>query len=105
MRVVDFHKVHPRFDRPLDRCDPGLLELLDLGLGHGLGRGELVVEWNVAWAFDIIRPPSDGLGGRVRHTEPGRHGAGFAACVRELDSDDLVLTMYELYHSTQWLDL
>lgn len=105
MRIVDFHKVHASFQRPLHRRHPVLLELFNVGLGHRLRRGKLVVERNVAGPLHIVRPATHCLGRHVRHTEPGRHRACLATGMGHLNPNDLVLAVHELHHAAEGLDL
>ena len=105
MGVMDLDEIRPRAHSPLHSRNPRGFEFLDISLCHGPWGRAVVGEGLVAGTLHCVRPSADVLGCGVVTGQPGCHGAGFPARVRDLHADELALAVREFDDPAQGLGL
>jgi len=95
--IVDLDGVETDVEGALDGVGVRLLEALDVVQRHLARVRVLLVPWDRGRGDHIVRPAVEVLACDLAARQPRRHGAGFAAGVRELDHDLLVLRVRELH--------
>ena len=105
MGILDLHNVEPGRQCTFEARHPRALEVLNVGLGHFLRLGVLLVVRDRTGSIHIIRPTIYIFVGDISPAEPRRDGAGFPTRVRQLNADILTLAMSKLDNSLEWRDL
>jgi hypothetical protein len=102
---VDLNSVETSFQSTLHRRGKSSLEVLDVLRSHLLRFRVQVVPGDCARGIDIVWPAVQVFASNSARREPGRHSAGFSACVTQLDHHLLALTVGKLDDFLQVLDL
>lgn len=105
MGVVDLDGVEAGFEGAADRVGVRGLEVRDVLERHLARLGVVFVPGDRGGTVHVVGPAAEVFWGDGAGGEPGGDGRGFAAGVRELDHDLLVLRMSELDHAGDGRDL
>ena len=105
MRIVDLHNVEPSRQCTFEARHPHALEVLNVGLGHFLQLGVLLIVRDRTGPIHIIRPTINISIGNISTAQPQRDSAGFPTHVRQLNADILILAMSKLNNLLEWRDL
>ena len=105
MRIVDLHNVKPSHQCMFEAHHPHALEVLNVGLGHFLQLGVLLIVQDRTRPIHIIRPTINISISNISTAQPQRNGAGFPTCVCQLNADILILAMSKLDNLLEWCDL